>query len=435
MKKLQKKRLEFKGGITVFLSLVFVLILSLIGALLQSASIQASKSIKRAEMNLALENMFAEYQVNLLKEYDLFVRVGSDESSISDRLKFYGITNTDQEITASTLLSDSNGLAFYKQAVSSMGGEVKDTNLSTENPYEPEEETVSEQLEDILQQEGQEFALESNPIEAVKNFKNSNLLSIIYPNPEQLSNLSVNLESFPSHRTLNKGVGSVSEKAGTSVANKLLFVQYLSEHFQNTLQSEAEHPLAYEIEYILGGCSSDQENLKEVVKKILSIRVAINYAYLMTDGTKQAEAEVMALALSGLMTAPGATEIVKQALLFAWSYGESVVDLKELLKGDKVPIAKTSETWQLQLSNVVQLLKGEDVAEEKTVSEGVSYKDYLWALLLAEEKETICMRALDLLELNTGVQVDDCITRLEIESTCQLRRGITYTFTTDYEYE
>lgn len=63
MKRLQGKRFVFKGGITPFFSLVFVLLLALVGAMLQSASIQSGKSIKRAEMSLAMENLFAEYQI------------------------------------------------------------------------------------------------------------------------------------------------------------------------------------------------------------------------------------------------------------------------------------------------------------------------------------------------------------------------------------
>ena len=51
-----------KGEITVFLSLVFLLLLTLVGALLESASIQLAKNERRADAGRAVESAFAEYQ-------------------------------------------------------------------------------------------------------------------------------------------------------------------------------------------------------------------------------------------------------------------------------------------------------------------------------------------------------------------------------------
>ncbi|MFR1158521.1 MAG: hypothetical protein ACLSD7_05690 [Coprococcus phoceensis] len=61
-----------KGEITAFLSLVFLLILSFLGAMVESASIQVLKNYKRADTILAVESVFAEYQKQLLEQYDLF---------------------------------------------------------------------------------------------------------------------------------------------------------------------------------------------------------------------------------------------------------------------------------------------------------------------------------------------------------------------------
>ena len=61
-----------KGEITAFLSLDFLLILSFLGAMVESASIQVLKNYKRADTILAVESVFAEYQKQLLEQYDLF---------------------------------------------------------------------------------------------------------------------------------------------------------------------------------------------------------------------------------------------------------------------------------------------------------------------------------------------------------------------------
>lgn len=435
MKKLQKKQLAFNGVITIFFSLVFVLMLSLVGTLIQSASIQTSKSIRRADMSRALENIFAEYQVEIFEKYDLFVREGSSEPEISERLEFYGIAETTQKIMKSTLLSDSNGFAFYKQAVACMGGTAEILDIPIENEFKSQEEDNSKRLEKLLQIEGEKVSPENSSIEAIKILKSINLLTLIYPYPEQLSNQNVQLENLASHRMLSTGVGHKSEQAEKSLVNKFLFATYLTEHFSNALSISKENPLAYEVEYLLGGKSSDRENLKTVTDKLISVRSAVNYAYLLTDQTKQMEAEIAAIGISSLMTSPEATEVVKQAILFAWAYGESILDVRGLLKGKKVPLVKSMETWQLQLSNLIYLVSGGEPPGEINFTEGVTYEEYVKVFLTAEDIETLSMRSLDLIELNTGMQADDCITQLEIESMCQLQRGITYKFNTNYEYE
>ena len=48
-----------KGEITAFLSLIFLLILSLLGAIIESASIQVLKNHKRADTSLAVESVWA----------------------------------------------------------------------------------------------------------------------------------------------------------------------------------------------------------------------------------------------------------------------------------------------------------------------------------------------------------------------------------------
>ncbi len=434
MIKLQKRQSGFKGGITPFLSLVFVLLLSLAGAMIQSASIQTSKSVRRAEMNLAIENIFAEYNTELLKRYDLFARECHSEQEIAARLQFYGVVETQHEVMESALLSDLSGEAFFQQAVYSMGGELETESFSVDLFQDEKKEQVENQLNSILSSKGAELPAEQNPIKFIENLKNSNLLSLVYPNQEQLSNRNVSLGELPSHRVLEKGVGNMVKKTEKNAKNQVLFVLYLAEHFPDMLENTYQSPLLYEMEYLLGGKESDKENLKVAAEKILAIRMAVNYAYLMTDETRKAEAQNVAVGICSLLAIPEASEVLKQAMLLAWAYGESVVDLRVLFKGEKVPLVKTTDTWQLGLSNLFRLTSGE-AAGEKQSTEGVDYAHYLKALLMAEEKETLCMRALDLIELNTGVHVDECLTGVSVESVCMLRRNVTYTFRTKYQYE
>lgn len=76
-----------KAEITAFLSLIFILLVTFIGGIMESASIQMAKSYRRTDMNRAMECVFAEYQRELLEEYDIFALEGTYEcGEYSDKL-------------------------------------------------------------------------------------------------------------------------------------------------------------------------------------------------------------------------------------------------------------------------------------------------------------------------------------------------------------
>lgn len=435
MRKLQMKRREFKGEITVFLSLVFVLLLSFIGGMLQSASIHITKSEKRADTKLALESVFAEYNSDMQKEYGIFAKLDGDETKLSRRLGFYGANNMEHHIQKIQFLTDGNGAAFYEQAIRSLGGEVTEAKELSAFSWEEQEQSVNHQLEDMLSETGQSLPEENNPIESVKRLKESGLLSIVLSEPETVSNRYVALEELPSHRKLSEGIGYATESSKSGAGQKAIFATYLTMHFPNYAENKKENSLFYEAEYLLEGYESDRENLEAVFQKISTIRTGINYAYLLTDQTKQAEAEGVAVTLCSLLLIPEASELMKQAILFAWAYGEGIQDLRALAEGKKVPIVKTRETWQLSLENLMKLGTEEEVKSSIEDAEGIGYKDYIYTFLLAENTERLCMRGLDLMELKLGIRVDGCVTAIQIQSTCEMQLKIRDTFLTEYQYQ
>ena len=112
---------------TAFLALVFILLIAFAGSLMESASIQAAKNWRRADMNRAIESVFAEYQKELLEEYELFALEGSYESGsyseekIWDRLSYYGAGGMDHEMARLQILSDDGGSPFLSQVSSWKG--------------------------------------------------------------------------------------------------------------------------------------------------------------------------------------------------------------------------------------------------------------------------------------------------------------------------
>ena len=435
MQKLHNREVAFKGEITAFLALIFMLMMSLVGALIESASIQISKNRKRADTLLALESVFAEYDRDVFESYDLFVRAQQAGGGIEKRLEYYGTYGVAHSIIRKELLTDHNGFPFFTQAVTYMKGEalLEDHHIFEEDSLEVKESEVLDSLEQMLGESGESLSEDGNPITSIQNLKKLNLLTVVSEHPETISKRTIELEDLPSKRELKKG--NYGEMAETSVSDKLLFIGYLLNHFGNAVNADEENSLCYEQEYLLSGYAGDEKNLESACKKILYLRMALNYGYLLTDTTKQAEAEAMALSLCSLLTVPQIAEVVKQALLLAWAYGESIVDVRMLLKDKKVPLIKTEANWQLQLVNLAKLGTSEEVVEEKNDESGLGYQMYLAGLLAATDREDLCMRSLDLIESNLNILTDECLTKVEIKSDVALRRGVTDMFYTKYGYQ
>ena len=110
----------------MYLSLVFILLISFAGAMLESASLQNVKNYRRADMTRAVESIFAEYQKELWEVYGIFALEGSYETGsyseelLKERLAYYGASGMDQEITRIQLLTDQGASAFYEQVTAYM---------------------------------------------------------------------------------------------------------------------------------------------------------------------------------------------------------------------------------------------------------------------------------------------------------------------------
>ena len=440
MKKSQKREPEFKGAITAFLAMIFVLMLSLVGALLESVSIQMTKNRNRADTTLALESTFAEYDRQMLEEYDLFVRKECGESVLQKRLEYYGADSMSHTLIRRELLTDQGGAAFREQAiryVKNIYG-LQELSLDTEydfysETYLEEEELVYMDLEELLAQEENTLPEENNPLVSVQRLKNTELLTLLVDNPEELSNRSIELSKLPSKRDIKKG--NWDKQVLEEATDKVFLVAYLTEHFTKLGDEKQSKGLVYEQEYLLGGCSSDRENLEKACKWILSIRMVANYAYLLTDSTKKAEAQALSMTLCSLLTVPGITEVVKHAILLGWAYGESIVDVRTLLKGKKVASVKSADTWQLQLANLVKLGTDKETVNEINVPGGLDYQSYLTGLLAMQQKEVLSMRSLDLIESNLQIKTDECMTKIEIKSKATLRRVVKDSFAMSFQYQ
>ena len=98
----------------MYLSLVFILLISFAGAMLESASLQNVKNYRRADMTRAVESIFAEYQKELWEVYGIFALEGSYETGSYSEELLKG--------TAGLLRSRWNGSENYKNSAIDRSG-------------------------------------------------------------------------------------------------------------------------------------------------------------------------------------------------------------------------------------------------------------------------------------------------------------------------
>lgn len=452
-----------KAEITVFLSLVFLMLLALVGAVIESASIQVRKNEKRADAGRAAESVFAEYQIDLMDRYGIFALEGSYESGIMseenvlNRLSFYGAENMEIKIASIRYLTDDLGKEFYRQAVeyqkAKTGISVVEQILEKESvwqekekvseTYAKEDEKTNTEFEQLFQDSEEKLEQKEDPLRLLGLMKTTLFLRLLLPEEFELSEKEVQSEELASERSLRMGYGTLYEKE-MEKGDAVLFNLYLLENFGHAGSVRENTCMNYELEYLIGGEESDARNLEMVLKKICGVRFAVNYAYLLTDQEKQVEAETLAGTLCMLLTIPGVIPVVKQGLLLAWAYGEGMMDTRALIEGESVPFIKTKENWKLSLEKLMRL---EQEGLPKTTKEegekrSFDYQTYLQMLLLARDREELSMRALNLVEKNINMQdgkdffqVDQCITGARFQVTCPMRRGVKYEFQVTYQYK
>ncbi|WP_461810742.1 DUF5702 domain-containing protein [Faecalimonas sp.] len=449
-----------KGEVTAFLSILFLLFLSLTAAIIESATVQVTKNKRRADATRAIESVFAEYQKDLLKEYDVFALDGTYESNsftekkLLDRFKFYGAGKGTYKIEKIQFLSDDLGRAFREQVIGYMrqkngvdhmqelaGGTTEWIDQEREQgKYEKEGKKVTESLEKSLAEAEQELPAEDNPLELFSEIKAKGILCMVVPKELKISEKMIQLKEMPSNRKLRKGRGTFkTQKVKRDTISKLYFTSYLLEKFSSIDNPDEKKKLSYELEYIIGGRKSDRENLDIVVTKLVGMRFPVNYGFLLSNSVKKAEAEAMAATLAGVIALPALIGVIKQTILLAWAFGESIIEVRALLEGEKVELLKNQENWKLQLSSLLKLGK-EEINVQKSES-GLSYREYLRMLLFLQKQEEITMRSLDVIEMNIRqkrgefFRVDSCVSKLEIKSICTIREKITYRFSTLYGYQ
>ncbi len=229
------------------------------------------------------------------------------------------------------------------------------------------------------------------------------------------------------------------EDAAADFMNEALFNIYIMESFDNYIDNDGEGYLDYEQEYIMFGKSSDKENLKAAVIEVSAMRLGCNMIYILTDAAKKSEAYNVAMAALGFTGIVPLVKALQYVILTAWAVGETVVDMRQLMSGKKVPILKKKGEWKLELDD---LIAGKlDAVSDDGGDDGFDYGQYLAALILSKNAQDKAFRSMAVVEMYMILQgvdnfrLKNYIYGLDISVLYHVGEGKTkYTYKCSYTY-
>lgn len=229
---------------------------------------------------------------------------------------------------------------------------------------------------------------------------------------------------FMNRKTMEKEMDKLKETSSAdSFTSELPVIFYAQKYFHCLTDTSKKEGTKYEIEYLIAGKDSEKENLGAVFWKMIALRFLTNAACVYQDPVKEKEATLLAASVLGITGFPPVVAVAKNLLLIALAYGESVIDVRNLAEGKKVPIVKTVSDWQLSFSGLATLN-----CKQKPAKQGMKYEDYLLLLLIMQkDKRQKYFRMMDMMEQNIKRKVPDfkmhqCISSYKITQNLKLKK-------------
>lgn len=261
-----------------------------------------------------------------------------------------------------------------------------------------------------------------NPLPDIAELRRRTILSLVVSDMSSLSDRSVDSGELLSGREKESGVGVIDVPPGIGgFYERLLFDEYIMQHFGNYTDPEKAGPLLYSTEYILHGKKDDRANLEAQVIRLLAVREAVNLVALYTDPTLRSELSAVSAGIAAMLFIPEASDVIQAILAVGWAFCESIVDVTALLRGMGNAICKDSSTWQVPVESIAALLSGGAQSLVRNVPGGITYEDYLRVDMLLKGGDDLIVRTMDMAEgvIRAGgrsaFRLDCCVESLSVE--------------------
>lgn len=358
--------MDKKGFFSVYACLFLTVILAAAGVFIGGTKESAASGTAAACSSLWSQSVLAEYDLNLQQRYHLFGYYGHT-AMVRDKLDFYAEVSygskkeSGVEITSCSLHEYSlrNTEIFGEQVVSC--GKLSLTDS---------------------------FGEPAKEIQSVTHHEKPAHRILFSELPSEDCKTGLSLTTLAKNFNLKGLAGK-----GTDTYFQLA---YIFSHFKDRCHAGhlGETYLQSEIEYIIGGKTTDDANETYVRRHIIALREPMNLAFLEKDPEKSSAIYAAAALLS-----PETAEVTAQSIMAAWAYAESINDYNLLVAGYPVPKAKTKGNWATDLESVLE----EDGARGciyTGAEKGDTYEDYLRLFLLTMSESSRLLRMMDLIQIN-----------------------------------
>jgi hypothetical protein len=412
------------GSSSVFLVIVFAALLLIASVLIRAAGLTAGRSYGDAVFQLAGRSVLSEYDRKLFEDYGIF-GMKTDEETARKKLQYYSDASLKRNTGGIT-----GSVWLLPCSVRDIDVDLKEYSLSDIDVFE------KQMLDDI------KYIFANNLKEALleKNSESESSDSSDSSENRKINNQAV-LNSLPSKglggsgpsisSILSNGLPSVSELI-SGTGDSFLTTEYILARYTAANTSVPKPAAGHErffnkeVEYIIMGKSSDNDNYNDVKLRLRLMRFALNEITLHTDRELINQVNVTA-ELIGSAIPPGPwTPFIRELVIAAWCAIETENDIRLLEGGERVPLNKKEVNWAMGTGSVIAAIldyieSGIDPGEmsgigaqarsmtEKSSAvkprkvEGFLYVDYLRVLLFFTSREVKLLRMMDLIQLNMKI--------------------------------
>lgn len=359
-----------KGAVCVFVTMILSTMLLAVTVIGNAAFVRLKWAEADAAFRIGARSVLGEYDIRLKNDYGIFAYKASADR-VESKIENYAEVNMNGSFKP-----------FNAEQIEVNAENMEYSLLETEK--------LKKQLTEageLAMLTGPKGKKREKPCDAVKYMVNQTTIKTL---PSQGKNLKmINLSGLSAE---SLSLSALAQSAGDSFLEN----KYIISTFKNRFREIPDRKsfFEYEAEYILTGKTSEAASLKKVKKLLFAFRDPLNTAHIMADPAKMAEAAAYAASI------PTPGEPVETAVIVAlWSACESENDVKLLLEGKNVAVAKTRAQWALTLEEAVGSLFSA-IPKNPPEKSGQSYEDYLNALLFFEDEDTKLIRVLDLIQMN-----------------------------------
>ena len=202
---------------------------------------------------------------------------------------------------------------------------------------------------------------------------------------------------------------------------------YAAAFFPCFLSVETTTPrsgLSLQLEYLVGGLSSDRENFSAVCTRLFSDQESLRLLALLDDSASLQAAAAAADSLCTATASPRLRALLCTLILFAMAALDSLTDLSLLLSGEKAPLFTALPRPRLTAAQALQEGISLPTATQSGESpEGLDYRSALLFYYSETGRSLRNYRMMDLIEASlstadSAFRLDQCLFALRAELRC-----------------